>query len=106
MPVRPLGEAMALLDTVRRATKAFAERRSSFRHVTNCQAWIECSDRAQSRSCIIVDMSNGGARIELTPPYELPEELSLILAVGGGKITRHVRIVWRANGEVGVRYVR
>jgi len=105
MPVRPMGEAMALLDTIRRATKAFAERRSSFRRATNCRAWIECSDRAQSRSCIIVDMSNGGARIAVASPYELPEELSLILAVGGGNIIRRVRIVWRANAEVGVRYV-
>ena len=58
-------------------------------------------------SCIIVDMSNGGARMAVASTYELPEELSLILAVGGGKITRHVRIVWRANGKESiVRNVR
>jgi hypothetical protein len=75
---------MALFDTSSRATKAFAEQRSSPRYATNCQAWIECRDRAQSRSCIIVDMSNGGARIAVASPYELPEELWLILALGRG----------------------
>jgi len=67
---------------------------------------IEFGDPAHKRSCTIVDMSNGGARIAVASSHDLPEEFSLILAVGGGgTITRRVRIAWCTDAEVGVRYL-
>lgn len=96
---------MRLLATIPRAKHTFVEERRSSRHRTNCLASVELGDHAQQRTCTIVDMSAGGARIAVTSPTDLPDEFSLVLAFSGGNITRRVHVVWRADGEIGVRYV-
>ena len=96
---------MMLLETVARAKLAFVEQRRSFRHATNCPAWIEIGDQTQTRSCTIVNASAYGVRIMVASPNDLPEEFSLVLAFRGQNITRRVRIVWSSDEEVGVRYL-
>lgn len=96
---------MRLLDTITRTKQAFVEQRRSSRYATNCPAWIKFDNHGQPRSCTIVDISNGGARIAVASPNDLPKEFSVIIALGGGNITRRVRIVWWANDEIGVRYL-
>lgn len=96
---------MTLLETIARAKRTFVDQRRSFRRATNCSAWIELGDHAPPRTCTIVDVSTGGARIVVNSPDDLPEAFSLIFTISGGRITRRVRIVWRAGGEIGVRYL-
>lgn len=96
---------MRLMETIARAKQLFVEQRRSSRYITNCRASIKFGDHLQQRACTIIDMSTGGARIAVASPSDLPEEFLLILAFSGGNITRRVRIVWCANGEIGVRYI-
>ena len=96
---------MTMLEAVTSAKLAFVEQRRSFRHATNCPAWIETDDQAQTRSCTIVNASAYGVRLMVASTHELPDEFLLVLAFRGQNITRRVRIVWRSDDEVGVRYL-
>jgi hypothetical protein len=93
-----------LLQTLTRVRQAFVERRQAMRHDTRCQAWIEFDSDAPPRQCTIVDVSEGGARIEVSTPGDLPEDFSLVLMEDAAHI-RRCRIVWRTDAEIGVRYL-
>jgi hypothetical protein len=95
---------MSLLQAFTRVTKAFVEQRRSARHSTRCPAWIEFDDHTPPKSCILVDVSEGGARIEVASPNELPEEFSLILVEDVAN-ARRCHIIWRADGQIGVSYL-
>jgi hypothetical protein len=58
----------------------------------------------RSFTCLIVDVSLGGARLQLTAPEPLPEgQLSLI---DGANATLHeLRVAWRDPPFVGVAFI-
>jgi len=95
---------MQLLETLARAGRAFLERRRAMRHETRCPAWIEFDDDIAPRNCTLVDVSEGGARLELVTPEDLPPEFSLVLIEDASHV-RRCRVAWRNGQEVGVRYV-
>ena len=95
---------MTLLQTMTRMRQAFAEQRRSFRHSTRSRAWIEFDDHTPPLSCTLVDISEGGARIEVAAPGDLPEEFSLLLVEDLANM-RRCRIVWRSDDEIGVNYL-
>src|SRR5262249_21924430 len=96
---------MTMLEAVTNAKLSFVEQRRSFRHATNCPAWIEIGDQAQTRSCTIVNASAHGVRLMMASAHDLPDEFLLVRAFQGQNITCTVRIVWRSDDEVGVRYL-
>ena len=93
-----------LLETYARVKQAFVEQRRSFRHSTRCRAWIEFDNDAPPVSCTLVDVSEGGARIEVAEPARLPEEFSLILIEDAAHV-RRCRIIWRGDNEIGISYL-
>jgi hypothetical protein len=93
-----------LLQTLARVKQAFVEQRRSPRHSTNCRAWIEFDDHTPPLNCTLVDISEGGARIEVASPHRLPEEFSLVLTEDAGNV-RRCRIIWRADNEIGISYL-
>ena len=52
--------------------------------------------------CILRDLSPGGARLLVAAAQGLPADATL--AVGPGQAPRPVRVVWRGEGAVGVRF--
>ena len=93
-----------LLQTFARVKQAFVEQRRSFRYSTRYRAWIEFDDHTSPLSCTLLDVSEGGARIEVASPHRLPEEFSLILAEDAANV-RRCRIIWRADNEIGISYL-
>lgn len=55
------------------------------------------------RSCMLSDISETGARIDVDPTDELPDRFVLLLS-GNGAPRRKCRIVWRAPAQVGVNF--
>src|SRR5262245_2697362 len=54
-----------------------------------------------TRNCVVREVSETGARIEVEHPADLPEEFVLHLA---GSVARKCRIVWRGKNEIGIRW--
>jgi hypothetical protein len=95
---------MSLMQTFARVRQVFVEQRRSIRHSTRCPAWIEFDDHTLPRDCTVVDVSEGGARIEVASADALPEEFSLILIDDAASV-RRCRVIWRADGQLGVSYI-
>jgi hypothetical protein len=78
------------------------ERRKSHRKTVISTAWVDGG--GSKIVCVIWNISEGGAKIAIADPAELPEEFTLLLSEhepGGSRC----RIVWRSAGEVGVKFL-
>jgi PilZ domain len=80
----------------------FIEKRRLRRHTLARTAQYHSGLGALPRSCIVIDISDGGARLysEIDPP----EEFSLTLTIEGKEMARECRVVWRLGGELGVAF--
>lgn len=78
------------------------ERRSIARRVINRVAQYHCGMGALPRTCMVTDISAGGAR--LYSEIEMPETFTLSVTCEDADIQRECRIVWRLGGEVGVTF--
>jgi hypothetical protein len=54
---------------------------------------------AEKRDCLVSQVSETGARIEIAQPRELPDNFVLHLS---GKIPRRCRVVWRNDKMLGI----
>lgn len=52
-----------------------------------------------------IDVSKGGARLKVDLSIDLPEQFLISLSERG-EVQRLCRLVWRAAGEIGVRFVQ
>jgi hypothetical protein len=77
------------------------ERRKNFRVEWNSGATIYHDKLA--RPCILVDLSNGGARITGIMPDTIPDEFTLRFTRGRCG-TYACRVLWRSDDAVGVAF--
>ena len=80
----------------------FAERRQSPRLRFN-RAGLVQHDVLGTRSCTIVNLSEGGAR--LCTDADLPPQFVLCMKTDAGERRKSCRIVWRLHQEFGVRFL-
>ena len=80
----------------------FAERRKIPRRAINRVAQYNCDDGSLPRSCMITDISEGGAR--LYSEIDLPQKFTLSMSGDGGETRRDCRVVWQLGGEFGVEF--
>jgi PilZ domain-containing protein len=80
----------------------FKERRKIPRRIINRMAQFHCDDGSLPRSCLITDISDGGAR--LYSETEMPQKFTLSVFDEGGDTRRECRVVWRLGGELGVEF--
>ena len=66
--------------------------------VASICAQIDLGSGDAPRSCIICDISNGGAKLTIGPQLEVPDEFSLWFR-------RRCRVMRRDDGQIGVRFV-
>jgi hypothetical protein len=78
------------------------ERRSLARRVINRVAQYHSGLGALPRTCMVTDISQGGAR--LYSETEMPDAFTLTVAIEDGEMRRECRVVWRLGGEVGVSF--
>ncbi len=79
------------------------EKRRSIRRPMRYTAWIGLGEGSPLRGCIVSDVSETGARLDVEQPEVLPEVFNLLLS-GRGGIYRRCRIVWRSQNQVGVQF--
>lgn len=80
----------------------FSERRKIARRVIIRAAQFCSDDGSLPRECMIIDISEGGAR--LYSDVEGPHRFTLAVFGDGADIRRDCRIVWRLGGEFGVEF--
>ena len=80
----------------------FKERRKIARRIINRVAQFHCDDGSLPRSCMITDISEGGAR--LYSETEMPQKFTLSVFGEDGDTRRECRVVWRLGGELGVEF--
>jgi hypothetical protein len=78
------------------------ERRADSRQTINRRAQYVASLGALPRDCLVINLSDGGAR--LYSEAGLPDEFTLIVS-GEKPLTCECRVVWRLGGECGVAFV-
>jgi hypothetical protein len=77
-------------------------RRKSSRRRFAYPAKLHFESGWQSSPCIIVDISDLGARLEVPPGSEIPDEF--FLSIGDATVRRQCRVVWRSTVGIGVRF--
>jgi hypothetical protein len=80
----------------------FTERRKLARRTINRVARFSSDDGSLPRSCMITDISEGGAR--LYSETDMPPKFTLQVSSDGGDSRRDCRVVWRLDCEVGVEF--
>lgn len=95
---------MSLLQAFAQFKRTFVELRRSMREQVQFPAWIDISDGKLPHDCIVLDVSDGGARILLLSPGKLPKEFWLVLTKDRTR-RRRCRVVWRADTQVGLEYL-
>jgi PilZ domain len=76
-------------------------RRKNFRVEWNLPATIYDVGRHLERPCILVDVSDGGAKIAGVRAYTIPDEFRLRTPLGE---RRSCRVVWRTEDALGVEF--
>ncbi len=79
------------------------EQRQSPRKTVNSPAWVNAGSGTPTCDCLLVDISDTGARLELRTPAEMPETFNLLLSANGA-VQRRCQIVWRSNSQIGVQF--
>ena len=74
------------------------------RHATVNDAWVTLDGGFAKRNCTILDLSAGGARIQLADAGPISNHLSLAITKDVRKATR-CRVVWRKAFVVGVEFI-
>ena len=77
------------------------ERRENFRVEWNLPATIYDVGRHLERPCILVDLSNGGAKIAGVRAHTIPDEFRLLTPFGD---RRSCRVIWRTEDTLGVEF--
>ncbi|WP_162826678.1 PilZ domain-containing protein [Pseudolabrys taiwanensis] len=80
----------------------FKDRRKTQRRVINRVAQYQCGLGSLPRTCMVIDISDGGAR--LYAETELPDTFTLAVTGDGIDTRRECRVVWRLGGEYGVAF--
>jgi len=84
------------------AYRQHPERRRFSRHRTSIYATLSTPSRA-SRPCLVVDLSEGGAKVEVDFPEWQPARFHLTIGAAG--FDADCEIVRRGDNYVGVRFV-
>lgn len=77
------------------------EQRKSARRKIGCRALMAVNERAPRLDCIIVDISETGARLVVDPAIDLPDDFLLMLS---RNVSRRCKLIWREDRKVGVRF--
>jgi hypothetical protein len=80
------------------------ERRNNERSSSNTPAVIRSDDASFTASCVVHNLSEGGARLLVEDWKALPQRFILFL-IPNSFIGRRCETIWRIGNKVGVRFV-
>jgi hypothetical protein len=82
------------------------EERRYRRHPMRRRAAVMLDETRSPVQCVILHMSDGGARLAIAHPTdELPSTFSLLLGKDAQSVRRNCEIVWTDRRFVGVRFI-
>ena len=81
----------------------FLERRKTARNTINRIAQFHSEISPMPRTCMVTDISEGGAR--LYSEIDMPPTFTLSVSRDGDNMRRECRVIWRLGGELGVEFV-
>jgi hypothetical protein len=79
------------------------EQRKNKRKPVRCRAWVSTGKAAPPIDCMVFDISDSGARLELKPECDLPSAF-ILMFTANGKASRLCDVVWRDGSLIGVRF--
>jgi len=79
------------------------EKRKKPRRAIRYNAWIGISKELPLRGCVVSDISETGAKLELENVGDLPQAFTLLLT-GRGQSHRRCHSVWRTERHIGVHF--
>jgi hypothetical protein len=84
--------------------KDYTRKRRGPRRPSHIPALLKSIDGATPLGgCLIIDISEGGARLRHPRPGELPQSFGLLLTPNGYAV-RRCKVRWRSATEVGVQF--
>jgi PilZ domain-containing protein len=83
---------------------AEAERRNYERSSSNTPAVIRSDDASFTASCVVSNLSEGGAKLLVGEHEPLPTQFILFLRPNS-PVGRRCETIWRIGNKVGVRFV-
>jgi PilZ domain len=78
-------------------------RRKSLRRHFGYPAQMHFGDGVPPSACVIVDMSETGAQLNVPADADVPQEFSLLVG-GNADVRRQCRVVWRSGNRIGVQF--
>jgi hypothetical protein len=81
-----------------------ADNRKSRRRPIRYSAWMSLDDE-KLHGCVLSDISDTGARLDVEDSKILPDRFMLLLS-GTGSARRSCRVIWRAPHQIGVAFER
>ena len=79
-----------------------ADKRKERRRPLRYSAWMAI-DGDKLHGCVLSNISDGGARLDVDDPQAMPEQFMLVLS-GTSGARRRCRVIWRGPGQVGVAF--
>ena len=84
----------------------WVQRRKSVRRPTDLPALLRSTDNSVPlASCRVADISDGGARLKVERPADVPTDFILVLSLYGHAF-RYCQVRWRSATEIGVQFRR
>lgn len=77
------------------------EKRNSPRHRTLKGAYIVFNEDRSTISCVVRNLSEGGALLRVDSVVGIPDGFALVIA---GGLRREVRVIRRSGNEIGVMF--
>jgi len=78
------------------------DKRKARRQPMRYSAWVALTE-TERHGCVLSDVSDTGARIEVQDSAVLPEHFLLLLSANGAA-RRYCQVVWRQPNKVGVKF--
>jgi len=79
------------------------EKRKKPRRTIGYTAWIGVDKTTPLRGCVVSDISETGAKLEVKNPADLPITFTLLLS-GRSPVYRKCQAVWRTEHHLGVLF--
>ena len=79
-----------------------SDKRRKPRKPLRYSAWLHVGP-GLPRACLVADISDTGARLDVDGPEDLPDRFVLMLS-DSGAARRFCRLVWRSAKQVGVQF--
>jgi hypothetical protein len=80
------------------------DKRKSVRRPMRYTAWVALA-ADQLHNCVLSDVSDTGARIDIEDSKAIPDDFVLLLS-SNGSARRKCQVVWRQPRQIGVKFER